>query len=123
MNIDVAVSNREDAEKVKSALLQIVKEIGSQFEEVIISTQKTVEIISLSTDEYFARVTLAIWPQQQWIIEQEIIPRTRLVLKSKGFEIPNDRVVVFYHPREQLPIEPRKRKKGNRSNTQSNGQK
>ena len=112
VTIDVAALSLEVAERIKSPLLQIVEEIGSQFEEVIISTQKTVEIISLSTDEYFARVSLAIWPQQQWVIEQEAVPRIRSVLKSKGFEIPNDRVVVFYHPREQLPVGSRKHNKG-----------
>jgi len=111
VTIDVAAVNREAAEQIKSPLLQIIEEIGCQFEEVIISTQKTTEIISLSTDEYFARVSLAIWPQQQWVIEQEAVPRIRSVLKSKGFEIPNDRVVVFYHPREQLPVGPRKHNK------------
>ena len=123
VTIDVAAVNREAAEQIKSPLLQIVEEIGSQFEEVIISTQKTAEIISLSTDEYFARVSLAIWPQQQWVIEQEAVPRIRLVLKSKGFEIPNDRVVVFYHPREQLPVGPRKHNKRGSSRTQSNEKK
>ncbi len=120
VNIDVAAVNREAAEQIKSHLLQIIEEIGSQFEEVILSTQKTAEIISLSTDEYFTRVSLAIWPQQQWIIEQETVPRIRLVLKSKGFDIPNDRVVVFYHPREQYSPGPRKLAKKSSSKTRSN---
>jgi small-conductance mechanosensitive channel len=110
--IDVASVDRQTAERIKSHLLQIIEEISSQFQEVILSTQKTAEIISLSTDEYFVRISLAIWPQQQWVIEQETLPRIKLALKSKGFDIPNDRVVVFYHPRELLSAEPRKRKKG-----------
>ena len=117
VNIDVASINREAAEQIKSQLIQIIGEIANQFEEVIISTQNTAEIISLSTDEYFARISLAIWPQQQWIIEQEIVPRIRLVLKSKGFEIQNDRVVAFYHPRESHMVESHKRnKKGSSKN-------
>lgn len=60
ITMDVEAANREAAEHIKSPLLQIVEEIGSQFEEVIISTQKTAEIISLSTNESFARVSLAI---------------------------------------------------------------
>jgi len=123
VTIDVAAVNREAAEQIKSPLLQIVEEIGSQFEEVIISTQKTAEIISLSTDEYFARVSLAIWPQQQWVIEQETVPRIRLVLKSKGFEVPNDRVVVFYHPREQYSPGPRKHTRKSSSKTRSDEKK
>jgi len=120
VNIDVAAVNREAAEQIKSHLLQIIEEIGSQFEEVVLSTQKTAEIISLSTGQHFVRVSLTIWPQQQWVIEQEAVPRIRLVLKDKGFEIPNERVVVFYHPREQLPVEPRTRKKRGSNKTRSN---
>ncbi|MFC1605081.1 mechanosensitive ion channel family protein [Planctomycetota bacterium] len=120
VNIDVAAASREAAEQVRSSLTQIVVQIGRQFEEVILSAPETSEIVSLPTDEHFVRLFLAIWPQQQWVIEQEMVPRIRSILKSKGFEIPNDRVVVFYHPREQLPVEPRTRKKRGSYRTRSN---
>ncbi len=111
VNIDVAARSDDTAKQMKSCIVQIIDEIGSQFEEVIISTQKTAEIISLSTGECFVRVSLAIWPQQQWVIEQEIVPRIRLILKSKAFDILNDKVSVFYHTREQQPIGTYKRSK------------
>ena len=123
VTIDVAAVNREAAEQIKSPLLQIIEEIGSQFEEVIISTPEGAEIISLSTNEYFVRVSAAIWPQQQWVIEQETVPRIRSVLKSKGFEIANDRVIVFYHPREQYSPGPRKHTRKSSSKTRSNEKK
>ncbi len=109
VNIDVAAASREAAEQMKSYLVQIVDEISGQFEEVILATSETSEIVSLSTNEHFVRLSMAIWPQQQWVIEQEMVPRIRSLLKSKGFEIPNDKVSVFYHPREQQPIRVRKR--------------
>jgi small-conductance mechanosensitive channel len=111
VNIDVAAASREAAEQVRSSLTQIVVQISRQFEEVILSTPKSSEILSLPTDEHFVRLYLAIWPQQQWVIEQEMVPRIRSLLKSKGFEIPNDKVAVFYHPREQQPVGPRTRTK------------
>jgi len=120
VTIDVAAVNREAAEQIKSSLLQIFEEIGSQFKEVILSTPEIAEIISLSTNEYFVRVSAGIWPQQQWVIEQETVPRIRSVLKSKGFEIPNDRVVVFYHSREQYSLGPRKHTRGSSSKSRSN---
>lgn len=113
VNIDVAAANREAAEQMKSYLAQIISEIGRQFDEVILATSETSETLSLSTGEYFERISLAIWPQQQWVIEQEAVPRIRALLKDKGFEIPNDKVVVFYHPREQLPVGIRKRSENN----------
>ena len=120
VTIDVAAVNREAAEQIKSSLLQIVEEISSQFKEVILSTPEIAEIISLSTNEYFVRVSAGIWPQQQWVIEQETVPRIRSVLKSKGFELPNDRVVVFYHSREQYSLGPRKHIRGSSSKSRSN---
>ncbi len=109
VNIDVAAASREAAEQVRTSLTKIVGQIGRQFEEIILSTPETSEIVSLPTDEHFVRLFLAIWPQQQWVIEQEMVPRIRSLLKSKGFEIPNDKVAVFYHPREQQPVRPRTR--------------
>jgi small conductance mechanosensitive channel len=100
-NIDVAAPTIEAAEQMKSYLVQIVDEIGHQFEGVILAISESPEAVSFSTGEHFTRLSLAIWPQQQWIIEQEVIPRIRSVLQIKGFEIPNDKVSVFYHPREQ----------------------
>jgi small-conductance mechanosensitive channel len=104
VNIDVAAQSQEAAEKAQSSLIQIVEDIGTQFEDVILSTPETSEVISLSTGEHFIRLHLTIWPQQQWVIEQEMIPRIRAALTSKGFEIPNDKITVFYYPREQQPI-------------------
>ncbi|MBL7187535.1 MAG: hypothetical protein ISS70_14525 [Phycisphaerae bacterium] len=101
--IDIAAADTESAEQMKSSLTQIVEEIGRQFEEVVLSTTQAAETVSLSTGEHFARLSLAIWPQQQWVVDQELVPRIRSSLKNKSFEIPNDRVAVFYHPREQKP--------------------
>jgi hypothetical protein len=37
-------------------------------------------------------------------------PRVRAMMKSEGFEVPNDRVVVFYHPRETRSVARRKQR-------------
>jgi len=123
VNIDVAAANLEAAKQMKSYLAQIVDEIGRQFEEVILAVSETSETVSLSTGEHFARLSLAIWPQQQWVIEQEVVPRIRSAFQSKGFEIPNDRISVFYHPREQRPIGIRKRSENDRRPIQPKRQK
>lgn len=104
VSIDVAAQSQEAAEKARSDLIQIAKEIGAQFEDTILSTSTTPEVISLLTGEHFIRLHQTIWPQQQWVIEQEMVPRIRSTLKNRGYEIPNDKVVVFYHPREQKRI-------------------
>ena len=110
--IDVAAGSVESAEQIQSDLRQVFEAIRRQFEEVILAIPENCERVSLSTGEHFARLSLAIWPQQQWVIEQELVPRIRSFLKNKGFEIPNDKVAVFYHQREQKPVGARKAAKG-----------
>jgi len=105
VRIDVAAADKESAEKMKSNLTEIAEEMARQFEEVILGTTETAETVSLLTGEHYVRLSLAIWPQQQWVVEQEIVPRMRLLLKNRDFEIPNDKVTVFYHPREQQSAE------------------
>jgi len=123
VNIDVAAQSQEAAEKAQSSLIQIVGDIGTQFEDIILSTAETSEVISLSTGEHFMRLHLTIWPQQQWVIEQEMVPRIRSALKNKGFEIPNDKIAVFYYPREQRPIGRRKHTKDVNCENQSKNKK
>ena len=98
--LDVAVAAEADTEKTADALGRTTREIAGQFPDIVLSTPKDLGEISLATGERFLRVHLAIWPQQQWIIDQEMVPRIRATMQSQGFEIPNDKIVVFYHPRE-----------------------
>jgi hypothetical protein len=44
---------------------------------------------------------MKIWPQQQWVIDQQLVPRIREIFNHKGIEIPGDRIVTFYHLREE----------------------
>ena len=60
--------------------------------------------MSLDTGEHFVRLRVAIWPKQQGVIAQHLVPRIREVLTREGFEVPGDRIVVFYHAREEHPV-------------------
>ena len=108
VNIDVAAASLEAAKQMKSYLTQTASEIGRQFEEAILATSEPCETLCLSTGEHFVRLSLGIWPQQHWVIEQELVPRLRSLLKNSDFEIPNDKIAVFYHPREQQSAKVRK---------------
>lgn len=100
--VDVAVSNPEAAGKAAPVVEQTATEIARQFGGVVLAKPHLVGPISLGTGEHFVRLQLAIWPGQQWIIDLQLVPRVREVLKARGFEIPGDRVVAFYHAREEL---------------------
>lgn len=98
--VDVALAPGTDIEKARDALRQIVEKSAGQFQDILLSGPKRIEEIPLAAGERFLRLNLAIWPQQQWVVDQELLPRIRAGMKAEGFELPNDKVVVFYHPRE-----------------------
>ena len=100
--VDVALASPEAAEQAASAVDQVGEEIARQFDGVVISRPRLLGPLSLATGEHFVRLHLAIWPAQQWVIDQQLVPRIREVLKSRCFEIPGDRVVAFYRTREQV---------------------
>lgn len=99
--VDVAIANKEVTQEAQDLLRQVANEISCQFAGTIVSAPKILSESSLATGEHFVRVCLAIWPQQQWVVEQQMLPRIREAFSRKGIEIPNDRVIAFYRPREE----------------------
>jgi len=102
--VDVAVKSPEAAEQGAAELQQIGDEMHRQFQGVILTRPKLLSPLSLKTGEHFIRMYLEIWPQQQWVIDQQLVPRIREILKSKGFEIPGDLVATFYRAREERSV-------------------
>jgi moderate conductance mechanosensitive channel len=102
--LDVAVAPGTDIEKAADMLKRTAREIAGQFQDIILSSPKNLGEVSLATGEHFLRLQLTIWPQQQWVIDQEMVPRIRGAMKSEGVEIPHDKIVVFYHQRESHSV-------------------
>ena len=102
--IDVALMSEEIAANCSEELQKIGNEINRQFEGVILRNPQVLSPLSLETGEHFVRMQFEIWPQQQWVIEQQVIPRVREIFKREGFEIAADRVVAFYHTREERTV-------------------
>lgn len=101
--IDVAVMD-DQAKTAEQVLTKLASQISVQFSEIIISARDSLDLITLTTGESFFRLHLSIWPQQQWVIEQELTPRIREALKRDGVDIPGDKIIVFYHPRERRSV-------------------
>jgi hypothetical protein len=117
VHVDVAAISRETAEQEIMPLEVISKEVARQFEGVFLGVPSVQGPLSLDTEEHFVRIDMAIWPQQQWVIDQQLIPRIREILASKGFQVPGDRIAVFYHARKEVQgfsFWPAHRKRGKR---------
>jgi len=102
--LDIAVAPEAETARATELLERAGREIAGQFPDIVLSPPQNQGNISLATGERFLRLHLAIWPQQQWVIDQEMVPRIRAAVKSEGIEIPNDKIVVFYHPRENRSV-------------------
>ncbi len=112
--LDVALTQDADTAKATHVLERIGQDVADQFQDIVLTPPRNRGEISLSTGQRFLRLHLAIWPQQQWIVDQELAPRIKATMKSEGLDIPGDRIVVFYHPRESGAILRRARRKAER---------
>ncbi|UCG55724.1 MAG: mechanosensitive ion channel [Phycisphaerales bacterium] len=111
--LDVQASDAKAARQTEVEARSILEQIARQLQDVIITPPASEGITSLATGEHFARLRVSIWPQQQWVVDQELVPRINEGLKRKGLEIPNDKIVVFYHPREKRSVSRRGRGRNN----------
>jgi hypothetical protein len=105
----VAASSAEAAKAGAECLKQSAGELARQFKGVVLRPPDVVGPVSLATGETFLRVHVPIWPQQQWVVEQQFVPRLREILKARGLEVPGDRIVAFYHARMERPVSPWRR--------------
>ncbi|MBI4530250.1 MAG: mechanosensitive ion channel [Candidatus Latescibacteria bacterium] len=105
--IDVAVAD-DDAEATRAAefLQTLGRELAVQFHGTILSDPHLSDPLLLSTGERFVRLHTTIWPAQQWVIENQLVPRIRELLQREGLAIPSDRIAVFYHAGKRAIEEP-----------------
>jgi len=109
--VDVAATGPETAAREREILKKIGEELARQYEGVIRASPIVLMPVSLESSENFARMHLKIWPQQQWVVEQQLVSRLREAFKSEDIEIPGDRISVFYHQRKELSVRSSRRNK------------
>ena len=101
--VDVAVASAADAGPAKQHLATLARELGRQFEGVILGEASVTGPLTLATGEHFVRLEAPIWPGQTWVIEQQLVPRLRELMQRQELTIAGDRIAVFYHGREVMP--------------------
>ncbi len=108
--LDVAVADGADIEAA-AAIRQVAEETARQFHDVILSPPESQGEIRLSTGQHFVRLYLAIWPGQQWIIDQAAAANSGDD-EIRNVEIPGDKISAFYHPREPRSVRPGRPRRG-----------
>lgn len=102
--IDVAAQDPEQAVVMASEIQEISGELARQFQGTILFPPAPPTVVSLQTGEHFVRVVLDLWPQQQALVDSQVVPRLRELLAARKLEIPNNRVAVFYRIPEPVPV-------------------
>jgi small conductance mechanosensitive channel len=106
--VDVAVVD-DDAQMIRATdlLRTLGRELAVQFHGTILSDPQLSEPMALATGERFVRLYLTIWPAQQWVIENQLVPRIREIFQHEGLAIPSDRIAVSYHTGKRAIEKPR----------------
>ena len=101
--VDVQI-NPDDAPKATIAMQQLADQLLKQFQGVALGPVKITGPIPHPTGQHFLRLHLSIWPNQTWLIDQQLMPRLRELLSRENITIVNDRVSAFYHARQAMPV-------------------
>jgi len=104
VRIDIAMPDTAAAANASPIVQQRAEQVQQQFEGVILGSPRIRPPLEMESGDVFLRVELSIWPQQTWVIEQQLVPRLKDALAAAGQSIPDDRVVVFYRPREAVAV-------------------
>ncbi|MCC7262333.1 MAG: mechanosensitive ion channel [Candidatus Latescibacteria bacterium] len=103
VGVDVALADPDKEAQATRLLGQLGTELERQFREVMMGTPTVEGLLRLETGEYFLRLRARIWPAQQWVIDNQLVPRIQELFTREGLEIPANRVVAFYHFPEDEP--------------------
>jgi small conductance mechanosensitive channel len=102
--VDIAANDNDTAVKMTGRLEALCGELAQQFQGTILTAPKPPTVLALKTGEFFARVVLDLWPQQQSIMDSQVVPRMREWLKAAELEIARDRVAILYRLPATLTI-------------------
>jgi small-conductance mechanosensitive channel len=93
-------------------------EFFRQLEGTLLREPQVLGALRLQTGEVYVRWLCDLWPQQQALVDNQLIPRAREQLAKLGLEIPRERIVVLYRRPEpselagwRLPFGPAARRR------------
>lgn len=96
-HIDVALSPDIETDQIQPLLRQVVTDVHTQFGHALLGFSDPIEILSLPDGgPRFARLHLSLWPNQQWVVDQQVVPRIRSTCAAQNLVIPDDRIITFY---------------------------
>jgi small conductance mechanosensitive channel len=92
--VDVASKDEAAAAETAKIARAMAVDVAQEFGRVVLAPPEVHDAVVLA-EGTFARVGVLVWPGQQWVVNDQLVPRLRERLKSAALEPPGDRVVVF----------------------------
>lgn len=103
--VDVMVESVEAAAAAAPVIEDLGRELMQQYAGVVLGPLSVTTPPAGDTGDLFTRLHLSIWPGQTWVVDGQLVPRLRERLSAAGIRPVGDRVVAFYHAREQVAVE------------------
>lgn len=92
--IDVAIPNQDAEAPATAVLIVLCRELARQFPRALLREPEILGLLELKTEEWFVRIRALVWPRQQWVIDQQFVPRVKGLFSAHGIDIPSDRIIV-----------------------------
>jgi small conductance mechanosensitive channel len=106
--LDVPVPGGEGtaAAELPGLLAGIAGEVAGEFAGVVLSAPEVSgpEPSAEGAASRYVRVSLGIWPGQQWVVEGQLLPRIREALAARDLPAPPERLAVFYRGPEERTV-------------------
>ncbi|MCX5660292.1 MAG: mechanosensitive ion channel [Planctomycetota bacterium] len=102
--IDVAVPGPEADAAATATLAALSREMNIQFAGVLMNEPVVEGAVTPSEGGRFIRLRVLFWPGQTWVVDQQLVPRITELFKPKAEGAAPSRVVVFYHPHEEIKV-------------------
>lgn len=99
--VDVTLPPEADPARARELLRRIAQDLRMEFPGVIVRDAVLEEAVTFTTGEHLLRLRLPIWPGQQWIIDQQLVPRIKELFAREKLPLLNERLVASYHPPEE----------------------
>jgi small conductance mechanosensitive channel len=95
--VDLALADEADPQAAIQIVSRTAVEVERQFEGIFRVAPAGCVRLQLATGESFVRLRALVWPREQWVIDEQVVPRLREQLTAAGIRLAGDRVAVFYH--------------------------
>ena len=93
--VDVVAKDEAAASEIAKLARSVGADVAKEFGRVLLEPPEVLDSVVLEGRGVCTRLAVLVWPGQQWVVNDQIIPRVREALGAAGIEVPGDHVTVF----------------------------